>query len=67
MTAVKCCECGCGKPAPIATVTRAARGHIKGQPIRFIDGHAQLHRMRRARVRAGLTRRARALLERITL
>lgn len=33
------CECGCGLPAPIARMTRADRGHVKGQPMRFISGH----------------------------
>ncbi len=36
---VKLCECGCGLPAPIATMTRTAKGHVKGQPVRFIAGH----------------------------
>lgn len=35
----KLCECGCGLPAPIATMTRKAKGHVKGQPVRFIAGH----------------------------
>lgn len=35
----KLCECGCGQPAPIATVTRKKRGEVKGQPLRFIRGH----------------------------
>jgi hypothetical protein len=30
------CECGCGDPAPIATTTATAVGHIAGQPMRFI-------------------------------
>lgn len=34
------CECGCGQPAPIATQNNAARGYVKGQPQRFIRGHA---------------------------
>lgn len=34
------CECGCGLPAPIATMTRRARGQVKGQPVRFVRGHA---------------------------
>lgn len=38
-TPVKLCECGCGRPAPIATKTRTKLGHVKGQPIRFIRGH----------------------------
>lgn len=36
---IQLCACGCGKPAPIATMTRRARGQVKGQPIRFINGH----------------------------
>jgi len=34
------CQCGCGLPAPIASKTCTARGCIKGQPIRYIKGHA---------------------------
>lgn len=34
------CECGCGQPAPIASKTNAARGWVKGEPLRFIHGHA---------------------------
>lgn len=33
------CECGCGRPAPIAKVTDHTRGWVKGMPIRFIHGH----------------------------
>lgn len=33
------CECGCGQPAPIATKTNRRRGHVKGQPVRFVSGH----------------------------
>lgn len=36
---VKLCECGCGRPAPIAKHTNTSRGHIKGKPIRFVNGH----------------------------
>jgi hypothetical protein len=36
---LRSCECGCGLPAPIATRTDSRRGHIKGQPVRFISGH----------------------------
>lgn len=38
----KLCECGCGKPAPISKETSNwhGRGYIKGQPVRFIQGHA---------------------------
>ena len=38
MTAL--CECGCGRPAPIATRHRPDRGLRKGDPSRFIRGHA---------------------------
>ncbi len=36
---LKLCECGCGKPAPIAKVTRKKRGQKKGCPVRFVSGH----------------------------
>lgn len=35
----KLCECGCGQPAPIAKLTNTKLGHVKGQPIRFVNGH----------------------------
>ena len=35
----KLCECGCGQLAPIAKMTKARLGHVKGQPVRFISGH----------------------------
>lgn len=34
------CNCGCGQPVSLATKTNSARGDIKGQPVRFIVGHA---------------------------
>lgn len=33
------CQCGCGGVPPIATMTNASRGDIKGHPVRFIFGH----------------------------
>jgi hypothetical protein len=33
------CECGCGQPTPIAKRTRSLRGQVKGEPLRFINGH----------------------------
>ena len=38
------CRCGCGRPAPIAKRTNAARGYIKGRPVRYINGHNAQHR-----------------------
>lgn len=35
----KLCECGCGEPAPIARMTNAALGYVKGRPMRFVNGH----------------------------
>jgi hypothetical protein len=35
----KLCECGCGHPAPIAKETNHRKGHVQGQPVRFIHGH----------------------------
>jgi hypothetical protein len=35
----KLCECGCGQPVALARKTLTKRGHIKGQPVRFIPGH----------------------------
>lgn len=37
---VALCECGCGKPAPIAMRNDRRHGHVKGQAVRFIKGHA---------------------------
>lgn len=33
------CACGCGKPAPLATMSNKKFGHVKGQPVRYIHGH----------------------------
>ena len=35
----KLCECGCGEPAPLATQTNRAYGHVEGEAVRFIVGH----------------------------
>jgi len=37
---MKLCECGCGSPAPIARQSGSLRGYVKGQPTRFVLGHA---------------------------
>ena len=36
---IKLCECGCGKPAPIAKYSDKRWGCVKGEPLRFILGH----------------------------
>jgi hypothetical protein len=36
---MKLCECGCGKPAPLAPQNHRAKGWRKGEPLRFIAGH----------------------------
>jgi hypothetical protein len=33
------CQCGCGQPAPIATLTDRAAGRVKGEPCRFVHRH----------------------------
>lgn len=33
------CQCGCGRPAPIASETKRKKGWVKGRPLRFIHGH----------------------------
>lgn len=35
----KLCECGCGQPVPIAKQTDRRKGHIKGEPVRFLPYH----------------------------
>lgn len=34
------CECGCGERTNLAASSNARRGHIKGQPLRFVANHA---------------------------
>ena len=36
---MKLCECGCGKPAPIAKKNLNSLGIKKGEPQRFVKGH----------------------------
>lgn len=33
------CQCGCGKPTPLATKTNRKLGHVKGEPVRYSPGH----------------------------
>lgn len=34
------CLCGCGRKTSLAPATSKARGWVKGQPVRYIKGHA---------------------------
>lgn len=40
------CECGCGQPTRRARQTDTAIGWVKGQPIRFVNGHQNTIRPR---------------------
>jgi hypothetical protein len=40
------CECGCGQATQLCTHTVALRGVVKGQPLRFVAGHAGFTRRR---------------------
>lgn len=42
---MRTCECGCGQAPPLATKTRQHLGTVKGEPIRFVPGHANLGRL----------------------
>lgn len=33
------CQCGCGQRTKVARYSRADRGHVKGEPLRFVVGH----------------------------
>jgi hypothetical protein len=35
------CECGCGRRVPVARKTHKRSGHVKGEPMRFLKGHAR--------------------------
>ena len=35
-----CCQCGCGEKTSISSHTRSRRGITKGDPVKFIKGHA---------------------------
>lgn len=52
------CQCGCGTPAPRARWADAARGRVRGQPLRFAHGHTT----RRRYVTAASVARLAALL-----
>jgi hypothetical protein len=35
------CQCGCGEQTTVAPMTNRARGYVKGEPYRYIRGHAR--------------------------
>jgi hypothetical protein len=35
------CACGCGRRTAIATRTQVGLGHVRGEPVRFLPGHAR--------------------------
>lgn len=37
--AIPLCQCGCGQQVHLAARTHTARGHVKGQPLRYLNGH----------------------------
>jgi hypothetical protein len=41
MVVVNLCECGCGELTKISDRDRPERGYMKGQPRRFVRGHAR--------------------------
>lgn len=45
------CMCGCGLSAPLSMVTRYERGQVRGQPVRFINGHNSHKHREDARIR----------------
>jgi hypothetical protein len=40
------CECGCGRLAPIAKLSNTSKGHVAGQPMRFVHGHNRRKQVR---------------------
>jgi very-short-patch-repair endonuclease len=45
------CQCGCGRRTTIAKETSRRYGHVKGQPVRFINGHQNRSRGRKPNIR----------------
>lgn len=39
------CQCGCGGETNIAEKNHTKRGHVKGQPYRFMPKHGNRHRV----------------------
>jgi hypothetical protein len=40
------CQCGCGQSVGVAKQTRVSKGHVKGQPLRYLNGHGHPGRRR---------------------
>ena len=40
------CFCGCGEDAPVAPANNAAKGWVRGEPLRYVNGHQQRGRRR---------------------
>lgn len=50
------CHCGCGGKTTICKKTRPSRGHVKGEPLRYIHGHnGSGHLVERFWSKAGVT------------
>lgn len=54
------CECGCGKDPGVYEYTHRQRGHVKGQPRRFVRGHESRGRRMSPEARAKITGRPRS-------
>lgn len=55
------CECGCGSAAPIARVTNARYGHIRGEPVRFVRGHHNRVHSAETRAKMSAAKRGKSL------
>lgn len=52
MPSTATCACGCGQQTRNASKTSRARGWIKGQPLRYLHGHAASKMAKQARPKA---------------
>lgn len=58
MSATGLCQCGCGERTSMVKKTETAFGRVKGQPNRFVTGHAnrgRIHLSRRTTVPTNIT------------
>lgn len=51
-TAYGYCECGCGQKTTVSDRTHTQYGHVKGEPMRYIRGHAMRGKKLSAEARA---------------